>query len=290
MERFIVTGANGYVGRKVMRALGEEGLTAIGFDVHNAEVNCDLSREFPFPVDSSYQNTHLIHLAAKLPGSESRNSLLNHSSQVSKNLLKWADSFDRSLVVSSTAVYKTQLNNNGSFEIGPWEAYGQAKLQMEKDFSSHSQKLTILRPGTILGPDRTGGIVDLLNSASKGKFVMLPRKGNVTHPFVHVDDVVASILRWAKAELADSLGVKTLIAHNPKSLFDAVFELSGIEIQTPKIPDAMFRILGSDNVPLFGISKWHLGALLYDVQGFSNKEEKLTYSMVDTIRSALTSA
>jgi nucleoside-diphosphate-sugar epimerase len=287
MERFIVTGASGYVGRKVMRALGQAGHTAIGFDVHNADINCDLSREFPFPVDSSYQNTHLIHLAAMLPGSESRNSLLNHSSQVSQNLLKWSDNFDRSLVVSSTAVYKTQLSKE-SFEIGPWEAYGQAKLQMERDFSSHSQKLTILRPGTILGPDRSGGIVDLLKSASKGKFVMLPRKGHVTHPFVHVDDVVESILRWAQAELAHNLGVKTLIARDPISLFDAVLEISGIEIQTPKLPDAIFRIFGSDNAPFFGISKWHLGALLYDVQAFSNKDEKLTYSMVDTIRSVLT--
>lgn len=286
MDRFLITGSSGHLGRKVSSALIREGHTVLGADLQNAELIVDLSTGFEFPRDEDFQNTHLIHLAAKLPGAQRKSELLRHSRQVSQNLLNYADQFNRTLIMSSTAVYRTNMNED-VLEVGPWEAYGQAKLQMEKDFISKSENLTILRPGTILGPDRAGGIVQLLTRASKGKMVVLPRQGHVTHPFVHVEDVVKNIVEWSKTSATERLSLKTLIASSPISIADSIFKIKGIEVVSPKVPDLFFRSLGSDNFPIKGISKWHLGALLYDCADLKQKQNNGTISMIDTVKSVL---
>jgi nucleoside-diphosphate-sugar epimerase len=286
MERFIVTGSSGYLGRKVTSALKREGHTVVGADLQNADLLVDLSTGFEFPIDEDFENTHLIHLAAKLPGAQGKSELLSHSHRVSQNLLNYANQFNRTLIMSSTAVYRRNMNKD-VLDVGPWEAYGKAKLQMEEDFISKSQNLTILRPGTILGPHRAGGIVQLLRRASKGKFVVLPRQGHVTHPFVHVEDVVKNIIEWSKTSSTERLSFKTLIASGPISIAESLLKITGNEVVSPKVPDLFFRSLGSDNFPVKGISKWHLGALLYDCADSDQKHNHGNISMIDTIKSVL---
>lgn len=288
MGSFLVTGAGGFIGSHVVRGLRSRNHLVVGVDLQGSDYNCDLSKEFLLPKKVSHSETILVHLAAKFPGTDPSHALLSHSKSVSRNLLSFGESFKAVVLVSSSAVYRRTLAE-GVPVVEPWEAYGKGKLEMEHDFSGRNFKLSILRPGTVLGPGRVGGIVNLLRSSASGRLTILPFSGNVTHPFVHVNDVVRSILEQCSdvENFSGQRTVKDVIASDPITISRGVELLSGRKPFAPPLPSSVFRFLGSDRFPLAGISKWHAGALLYDFEGYNDVHNVGNNTMLETIKSVI---
>lgn len=288
MGNFLVTGSSGYIGAQVSKKLRLHNQNVVGVDLHGSEISCNLADGFRFPANLTKSDTVLVHLAAKFPGSAPRKDLLLKSRLITRNLLLGDEDYKAAVVVSSSAVYSRSLVNRVPV-VEPWESYGRAKLEMENRFLECSFPLSILRPGTILGPGRRGGIVNLLKSAADGKPVLLPRCGDVVHPFVHEEDVVDSIVsECLRFNINDeSSKVLDLIASRPVTISSAMGELSMKKLLAPKVPSRIFNLIGSDSFPLFGVSKWHAGALLYDFRGFENKNFHSKRSMFETIQSVL---
>lgn len=288
MGNFLVTGSSGYVGAQVVHSLRARNHSVVGVDLQGSDYNCDLSTEFILPKQLSSKETILVHLAAKFPGTAPSQGLLAHSRSVSRNLLSFAENFKAVVLISSSAVYRRALAE-GIPVVEPWEAYGRAKLEMENDFSKHNFNLSILRPGTILGPGRVGGIVNLLKASVSGGLTILPFSGNVTHPFVHVNDVVQSILQQCVNldKLSEKKSVMDLIASDPITISRGVELLSGKKPFAPRLPSAMFRYLGLDFFPVAGISKWHAGALLYDFADYKGTAYLGNHTMLETIKSVI---
>jgi len=287
MQTFIVTGSDGYLGRRVLTQLKGLGHDAMGVDIQNSDMNCDLSKNFEFPGSRFDRKPYLIHLASQFPGTSRGQNLLGVTKAISRNLLEESNNFSGAVVVSSTAVLRRNLGSDGPV-VEPWEAYGQAKLEMEEDFLGSNISLQIIRPGTILGPERRGGIVELLKRAARGKLVILPSGGQVTQPFVHVNDVIRAICQGAvQADSRNGQSVTTLVASNPLTISQAIETWTGSAPKVVPLPLAAFKLTGSDSFPILGISKWHAGALLYDFPGFEKSGNQSKISMLDTIGSVI---
>jgi nucleoside-diphosphate-sugar epimerase len=172
--------------------------------------------------------------------------------------------------------------------VKPWEAYGTAKLEMEEDFINSNLPVQIIRPGTILGPGRKGGIVSLLKRAAEGNPVILPAGGQVVHPFVHVDDVVQAICQRAvKAKSESDTLITTLVAPHPHTISQTIETWTGRAPKVISLPHSIFNVIGSDYFPIHGISKWHAGALLYDFSGLEITGNNGQVPMLDTIGSVI---
>ena len=269
MAAIVVTGGAGFLGTKLNKVASSYGHDSFTVDLNFSDSNQNLEKELNLPDEVANQKPVLVHLASPMPGSLARGKLLAATTAITKNLLLHQDLFSKAVVVSSTAVYKREGIRLGEQnpEIGPWEAYGEAKLQMEREFLDSAMPVEIIRPGTMLGPGRTGGIVSLISRLRAGKLTPLPSKGKLVHPFVHVDDVVGEILACC-ARQSIKLGVTDVVASEPLPLDEAIYSAFRKDARIWPAPDFVFRI-GSDRFPVRGLSSWHTGALLYDLAGWS---------------------
>jgi nucleoside-diphosphate-sugar epimerase len=263
-KTIIITGSSGYLGSKILsrcRRLGERNV--IGLDFKNADINLDLM-DYKQLVDikNNFGQIELVHLAGQLPGTDSSINLMNNSIQIVRNLVETLKP-TRTLFISSTAVYPT-ICIGKNLAPAPWEAYGCSKMAVENFLRENSSNFSIFRSGTMFDKNRTGGIQKLLTSGLLGKPVFIPKSGNIRHPFVSTSDVVESILYWIDNPEFLNNEISDLVASDPITLNALISKNSETKSRILNLPD-FARKFGSDSFPIFGISKWHINALYYDI-------------------------
>ncbi len=183
-----VTGANGRIGRYVMRRLN--GIAVV-------RRRCGFERE----VVTDYEIEELrrifrdakavIHLAGKVVGS--RKELWRSNVDLTENVVN-AISDDVKLIFSSSiAVYgsKPPYMANEETPINPDNDYAKTKAKAEEIVSSHRNSV-IMRIGTVYGPFKD--YFRMLSVIDKGVVPIIGR-GENRIPFVHVEDVAECILR-----------------------------------------------------------------------------------------------
>lgn len=166
--------------------------------------------------------------------------------------------------MSSTAVYAL----NGKSEE-PWEVYGNLKLETEKLFLARFNRVTIFRPGTLIEEGRKSSMMKYLTRLRTSPFPILPVNGDFIHPFTYTPDLVKSIKHWTlDPELG---GVHNVTAREPITLRDICYLHRSKKVAKEiRLPLSVIRNVGSDSYPLFGISRWHLQALTYDLKELKN--------------------
>jgi nucleoside-diphosphate-sugar epimerase len=263
-KTIVITGSSGYLGSKLIASLGNSSnKNIIGLDIKNADLNLDLLNRISLKSASrNFTQVELVHLAGQLPGTDSSKNLMQNSLNVVRNLIEILNP-KRTLFLSSTAVYPTE-NNTHSLEPKPWEAYGYSKLAVENYLFNNTANYSIFRSGTMFDRSRKGGIQKLLTSALNGKPTLIPKKGVVRHPFVSTSDVVKSILFWIENSDFLERSFSDLVASDPVTISELIFENSDSNPKLFSLP-GVARKIGSDNFPIFGISKWHINALYYDI-------------------------
>lgn len=286
MKNILVIGSEGYLGKHIVKSLNELKFNLTKCDIKpvcNDTFYLDMSDQEK--VEEFFTEKHfdvIICLAGLLPGKKPSKNLYNNNLS-SVSFLKFIDSSTHVVFASSTAVYQNKYTSEFP-QIGPFEIYGKSKLDCEKKISNNCDNFTILRLGTIISKNRSGGIMIFLNRIIKNKLIWLPNKGNLTHPFIHINDVV---------------DVFTFLCNNTKlGIFDIIskerinlYEYAKKHHKNPKIIssfilDKLFKTVGSDNFPLMGISKWHLNALSYDLKN-SSPENKWDFTDFKTMTHTL---
>ena len=114
--------------------------------------------------------------------------------------------------------------------------------------------------------------------------MFLPNSGRVHHPFVDTKNVVDNLSIWA-ADCDNSLptGVIDIVGKNPK-MFNEIFErYSAVKTRIYSLPQKIITRAGSDAYPLFGISRWHLGALLYNIKNFEHTNDYFKTEDIDQV-------
>ncbi|MBI5224185.1 NAD-dependent epimerase/dehydratase family protein [Candidatus Micrarchaeota archaeon] len=190
--RIYLTGANGRLGREVLKRIPEAAPLVRKASGLKSEIITDFSIDSLRPILADADI--LIHLAGSLD-MENKEALREGNVELTRRLEKAAPKRCRIVYASSIAVYgKTlaQIPAREETAIKPDSEYSRTKLEAENIVRSRPNHI-ILRIGTIYGP----GFEDyfrILERIEKGKMQMIG-SGNNRIPFVHVEDVADAITR-----------------------------------------------------------------------------------------------
>ena len=262
----VLSGSAGYLGSLVQKGLIANGFKVTTLDNRDKDNPVDLSDSNSFSALEFPRKYLFIHLAFLLPGTKSKKNFNKEIQQINLNIVKNLHP-ERTLLISSTAVYALSKKQ---MHVAPWEIYGQTKLATENFFLKNLANLTIFRPGTLVEARRKSMMMKFLIQLRRSPFPILPSNGEFYHPFTYTPHLVQSIIDWAKHQ-DKSNGIYNLVAQNPITL-KQICEMKprGKILANIRFPVSLFRIMGSDKIPVFGISKWHFNALTYNLENMDN--------------------
>ncbi|MFJ1664804.1 NAD-dependent epimerase/dehydratase family protein [Streptomyces bottropensis] len=229
MKTALVTGAWGFVGRHMTRALREQGWDVIGCDIANPErpVNClDVFRRADRVFDL------VVHAAARAPhraAIDGHPETMAYNLQLDSALFDWAvDTGQRRvLYLSSSAVYPVLLQDGDPSRdlhetatdmvhgIMPDAGYGWTKLTGEKMAAAAATvglAVHVVRPFSGYGEDQG-------DDWPFGAFVARARRredpftiwgdGSQVRDWIHIDDVVAGALAVVDADVREPVNLCT---------------------------------------------------------------------------------
>ena len=198
MDKILVTGSSGFIGKKIMKRLDKSKVIT---DSNNSE-RIDLqNKEQVMKLDSA---DIVIHLGGKTP----------------QNELKWSEYFDNNVIgtlnvleyciqkkVKKMIYVSSYVYGNPKYcpidenhPINPHNAYTESKYIGERLCEFYCNRsdlnLIILRPFNIFGESMREGflITNLINSVKTGKKLTIVNK-NSKRDFLHVDDFVDLIVK-----------------------------------------------------------------------------------------------
>lgn len=213
-RRVLVTGAAGFVGRRVCEALSASGWRVTGLD----RLSPPLANGFPrqplqdFWTDDLLDHEALarrrpaapfaaiVHLAGVLPGTATPDQLMDINAGGTAAVLDCFGGSGCHFVLFSTGlVYGKQVPPfRESMECLPADPYAESKLAAEAVARLRSKRLaaplTILRPAVLYGQGAPAGMLlnTLLATLRKGEpFAMTA--GEQVRDFLHVDDAIAAL-------------------------------------------------------------------------------------------------
>jgi nucleoside-diphosphate-sugar epimerase len=263
--RFLVTGATGFIGRRVVRRLLADfgpravvclvkspatPLEAAALESYRAEgvrmIEGDLMRA-SVAADAAPAVDVVLHLAANIDTDASEDDLrVNHVGTT--HLLEWlrpASRGVRILYASSVAVHDRDREPTGPIDEGSplvaRTAYGRTKLQGEtmlrERAAADGYSWTILRLPTVYGPgQKPGGLFDqLIQLAASGALL-----GRINWPgrtsIIHVDDVAEVMIELSRR--ADAAGEIYCIASESPTVAELSGRIAGV-IKRARAPIAI---------------------------------------------------
>src|SRR5258708_17505354 len=206
VERCLVTGADGFIGRAMCRRLKEDGVRVLRL-VHRGDgpdqIAVDLGRD-PIPDVSGFRPDTVLHLAGRVhqedQGLESEAEHVRVTVEGTRNLLSASVGVGakRFVFFSSCAVMPIGVDAplDESTQSLPTTAYGRAKLAAEElviSKNSANLKAVCLRLPMVYGPGHKGLLPRMVDAIERGWFPPLPDLGGA-RSVVHVEDVVGAAI------------------------------------------------------------------------------------------------
>ncbi len=245
--KVLVTGAAGYIGGKVMRALSRRTWvhTVVGTDLQQPNelpegvvfVRQDI-RDALDPLFERFGIDTVIHTAWVLKPIHDKCEMESINLQGTRNVLDACarNGVHQLLFTSSTTAYgfhpdndvplteESPLRGNDDFTYAKNKKEAEALLA-EFSRQHHDVTLTIVRPCFVVGP----GFSNPLAQHLQKKFVMLPRNARPWQ-FVHEDDLVAIIERLLERRLG---GIYNVAADGTITFREMVHELGHVYVPLP---------------------------------------------------------
>ncbi len=239
----LVTGATGFVGRAMVRILGNEGF-AVRAGIHTAhrrtssgwpaaveEVPLDL-RDRPSLLAAMKGVETVYHFAALVDSSASRTHLVRINVEGSRNVWECAAEAGarRALYCSSTAVYGLLTPSNGMIaeDVRPRaiEPYGHSKLMGEQAAlavgATTGLHTTVIRPVAIFGSGEHTPFGKSFRDAVASKLLVAGGFRNRRFSFVQVDDVAGAALHLMRSAIPS--GEIFNVAVNEPVTYEDAFE------------------------------------------------------------------
>jgi len=228
----IVTGASGFIGGAIARALAERGETVYALCRRDPELpgvnyqHWDITQPAPAPVQSlAAKATAVFHCAGIASISAADDDLYAVRVTGTRNVL---DAFPKARIVhlSSTTVYSSTAPHSDLWEeAGPkdpqdfGDAYSRTHALAEQLVARIRPDAAILRPAAVYGPGETMLMPFLRDSAKRG-VLRLPGGGRQKITLTHVDNVVRAAL--ACLDVPSASGPFNIGDPTPYRLKDAV--------------------------------------------------------------------
>ncbi len=294
-QRAVVTGAGGFIGHHLVRALKADGYWVRGIDLKYPEFGSTVADEFELldlrrweqceTAMRGVRGAEVYNLAANMGGIgyiEHHKAVIMHDNVlINTHVLEAArqEQAARYLYTSSACVYPlyrqqtpdvTPLREEDAYPADPEDGYGWEKLFSERQcrhyWEDYGLETRVVRFHNIFGPLGTydGGrekspaaICRKVALARDGGSIEVWGDGSQTRSYCYVDDAVEGMRRLIRSSHRDplNLGQERLISIN--ELVDLVASIAGKRITRQHITGALgVRGRTSDNTRLRAVLGW----------------------------------
>lgn len=136
-----------------------------------------------------------------------------------------------------------------AWPVPPETAYGRSKRAAEDFLADHARRtgmqVTCLRPAMVYGPGSRGNLERMLRGVRAGWFPPLPETGE-RRSLVHVDDLVAAIVHCVDGGLPPRhvYNVAHPQRHTGAELYDAMRRALGLPVARFRLPAQLLRLAG----------------------------------------------
>ncbi|MBS3813439.1 NAD-dependent epimerase/dehydratase family protein [Candidatus Bipolaricaulota bacterium] len=207
-EKYLVTGASGFLGYHASKDLIEKGKVVNGLDIHKFNYP-DMGEDFHFyqgdirnerPLMESLEGVDVVvHSAAALPR-WSEEEIFSTNVGGTDFLLEKAfqQGVDRVIYISSTSVYGIPETHpvDEDYPLNGVGPYGTSKVEAEKvcrKYRDRGYLVPVLRPKTFAGPYRLGVFSILNDWVESRKNIPVIGDGENKYQLLHVQDLVDAI-------------------------------------------------------------------------------------------------
>ena len=253
-RRVVVTGANGFLGRHLVRAAERDGAAVLGVvrvaGARQASMTNVLAE--PSLLDGA---DVLVHAAAIRHRHDATPSAYQASNVALVDALVRAAAgrVGRFIHVSSVGVYgfPRALPVTEASPFAPRTLYSQTKVEAEQLVTGLAKKLglpfTIVRPTIIYGPGDTNGMLDKLAAMLRARRYLLVGTGENTLHHTYIDDVVDGIYALAASKQAENdhfilAGPETITL---RRLGEMVARILGSRVPRLRVPLGLARAVAA---------------------------------------------
>jgi nucleoside-diphosphate-sugar epimerase len=261
VKTIIVTGASGFIGRRLVKKLTAEGCRVICplrptssaaelDDPLIRVVRGDLTdRTF---VDSLFDGASVVyHLAAMVSDWGTVTEIRKANVDVTSTLLASAEraSIERFVHVSSTDIYGhpggKAVDEDNPPSPGHFNWYAETKRQAEQCVKTSRVPWVIARPATVYGPGSVSMIAELVQALKDG-FMLTVNGGRTIAGLVYVDDVVDGLILAAdhKAAVGESFNLSHSNEVTWKQCIDDLARAMDYRYRTINLPRPVGHLLG----------------------------------------------
>jgi len=258
MKRVLVTGATGFIGRRLCEALKQRGahVRALGRNKCDGPwdsfARVDLTREMPAGalagVDTVFHLAGKAHALSETKQDESGYFRINADG--TRRLLEVVRAAGvRRLVFFRSVKAMGEGGDACLDESAPCEPktpYGKSKLAAERLVLEGGcvPEPTVLRLPMVYGPTRKGNLPRMIEAVAGGRFPPLPEVGN-KRAMVHVDDVVAAAT--LAAECPEAAGQVYIVtdgqAYSTRQIYEWIRAALGKGMPCRHIPMSLLKAL-----------------------------------------------
>ncbi len=259
MNKVFVSGASGFVGSRLVRAL-ENNKISISVLSRSSQASfetvvCDLKSEL-IPEDALTGVDSVFHLAGFTHDMRDTSKVqhlyykINVDATVQLAKLAVQSGVKRFIFVSSVMAGGFAVAGQCMTEVDqskPKGVYGKTKREAEIKLLEIGQKsdmhVSIVRSSLVYGPGVKGNLRLMLSGIEKGWFPPLPETGNL-RSMIHVDDLVRALILVAEDERANG---EIFIAtdgelHSSREIYEAMCAVLGKSVPWWSVPKLLFDI------------------------------------------------
>jgi len=248
MSRFVVTGAGGFIGRRLCADLRRRGrVTAIVRRAGESGpwdecVVADITRDdIPAgPFDGADAVFHLAgraHTIAERADDTAMYTRVNVDG--TRRIVAAARAGGVSRLVFASSV--KAMGEDGDTG-GPTSAYGISKREAERTVLDSGIAATVLRLSLVYGPGVGGNLGGMLRAIRAGRFPPPPRVGN-RRSMVHVDDVVRVAVAAAGEGGGRTLVIGDGVPYSTRGIYEAMCRALGRPVPAWSLPAVCWRSL-----------------------------------------------
>jgi len=240
----LVTGSDGFLGKRLVTTLEQQGVVVSGYDYTRGEDILNTQQITKAVITS--QSTAVVHLAAIADLNVVAKDVemgWRINVEGTRSVLNACKSTNTRLLFASTCCAYGNNHCHPSSESSPLcpaEEYAQQKVESEKDITAAGAPHTSLRLATFYGPGMRPALATaiFLDRAHRRLPIRIHGSGKQTRTWTHVDDVVSGIIAVLQSDTyLPTVNISTDESRSVLELANLACEVVGVNVEITHTED-----------------------------------------------------